>query len=306
MGRKSWYDAGAGRSVRVVPRAGSLSLSRRLHPRTAPGLWECLRYPLADGPGVGLLVFMPPVLLVFSLPLFDVIAVIAPLTRGNWALGLLALPILMPFLFCFAMIVGYGLLVLGQMFVASALGEPDHPRWPEWDRVEVAEGVVRWAWAGLFGAALGGFPMMLYWKSCGDVDWFDRLVFADLAALAVGYALMALSASLLHDSIVAANPVTVVQAVLRIGWDYLRPCLAGVVALGLAAGSLYAIFFLLPVQRLAFAALWGFWVLVFYEAMVVLRMLGLTYHAHAADLVWFTGRPKWGTPGRVGRLYTNS
>ena len=50
---------------------------------------------------------------------------------------------------------------------------------------------------------------------------------------------------------------------------------------------------------------WGFWVLAFYLAMVVLRMIGLTYHAHAHELVWFKRRPKWGIP-RSGNLYSNS
>ena len=42
-------------------------------------------------------------------------------------------------------------------------------------------------------------------------------------------------------------------------------------------------------------ALWAFWVFVLYSAMVALRMMGLTYHAHALDLSWFRA-------GRSGRL----
>ena len=182
-------------------------------------------YPLVDGPGIALLVFFPPVLWLMSLPIFDVIAFLEPLTRGNWALGLLVLPILLPMLISFALVLGYALLFLGQVLVSSAMGDPDHPRWPEWDRQAISEGLGRWMWAGVVGLVVGGFPVALYWKYCGDIDWFDRIVFAELVILGVGYAQLALAASLLHDSLVAANPLTVLLAVARLGWDYVQPCL---------------------------------------------------------------------------------
>ncbi|MCA1684645.1 MAG: hypothetical protein LC745_01415, partial [Planctomycetia bacterium] len=123
--RRSWYDSTAAGSVRLVSKSDAVvgvGPSRRRHPRVAPGLGECLLYPITDGPGVGLLVFMPPVLLFLSLPVFDVIAMLEPLSRGDWAIGLLALPIFLPLIVTFALVLGYGLLFLGQMFVASALG----------------------------------------------------------------------------------------------------------------------------------------------------------------------------------------
>jgi hypothetical protein len=62
----------------------------------------------------------------------------------------------------------------------------------------------------------------------------------------------------------------------------------------------------MPSLKMAILGLWVFWVFLLYEAMVVLRLLGLTYYAHAHDLRWFQHRPRWGTPGRFGRIYTNS
>jgi hypothetical protein len=306
--RKSWYDnTAAVDAVRVVSKTTGLSSSaRRRHPRTAPRLFECLVYPLSDGPGVGLLVFLSPVLLLLSLPIFDVIAIAEPLSRGEWALGLLVLPIFLPLLIVFALVLGYGLLVLGHMFVASALGEPDHPGWPEWNPPAIAEGLGRWLWASLFGLALGGFPVVAYWTYCGDIDWFDWMIFAELVVLGMGYALMALAASLLHDSLSAANPITVFSAIVKVGWDYVQPCLTGGIALMLGAGIIYAVFVKIPSLIQAVAALWGFWVFTLYAAMVVIRMVGLTYHAHAEALGWFQVRPKWGTPARFGRLYSNS
>ncbi len=147
--RRNWYDASAASSVRVVSTNGETwGTMRRKHPRTAPGLVECLLYPVTDGPGIGILFFLPPLLLFLSLPIFDVVALLEPLSRGDWALGLLVVPIFLPLISTFALVFGYGLLFFGHMFVASALGEPDHPRWPEWDSHEISEGLGRWLWAG--------------------------------------------------------------------------------------------------------------------------------------------------------------
>ena len=128
------------------------------------------------------------------------------------------------------MVFGYCLLILGQMLVASALGEYDHPTWPEWNSSAISEGLIRWLWAALFGLTLGGFPMIVYWLYCGNIDGFDRIVFAELAVLGTGYAQMMLAAALLNDSLVAANPVTVLASIFRIGWDYVVPCLVSGVA----------------------------------------------------------------------------
>ncbi len=302
--RKSWYNASAARSVHVVAKPAGLGPSRRLHPRTRPRLGECLLYPLVDGPGVAILVVVPPVLFFQSLPIFDVISIIDPFNRGNWAIGLLVLPILVPMLFSFAMVFGYVLVYFGHLFVASAMGEPDHPRWPEWDAQLISEGLGRWIWAGVFGLAIGGLPVIVYWLYCGDIDWFDRVIIFDLIVIGASYALMSLAASLLHESLVAANPVTVVAAISRVGWDFLMPSVLGGISLLLAAGAIWCVAFLIPVFKLAILGLWGFWVLSLYETMVLLRMLGLTYHAHSQNLVWFSTRPRWAS-SRFGKIYAN-
>jgi hypothetical protein len=306
---KRWYDPEAEDAIRVISRAdreASWSVWKWHHPRVSPGLGECLFYPLQDGPGLGLLVFLPPMLWVLSLPVFDVIAVLQPMTKADWALGLLIVPVMVPMLFSFAMTFGYALLFLGHMLVASALGENDHPRWPEWHPSDITEGIIRWSWAGLFGAVLGGGPLVIYWMHCGDIDWLDWVVFIDLSLLAIGYAQMALAAALLHDNLLAANPVTVLLAVFRIGWDYLRPCLVAAIALVLAVLAGWSLLYHMPTMWMEGLAIWAFWVFVFYEAMVVVRMMGLTYHAHALDLHWFRRRPRWASSKRDGRIYANS
>lgn len=307
--RKRWYDPEADLTVRVIPQADrndSFNSARWRHPRVAPRLGECLLYPLTDGPGLGLLIFLPPMLWILSLPIFDVIAVIQPLTKGDWALGLLVVPVLIPMLFSFSMVFGYALLFVGHILVASSLGENDHPRWPEWQPSDISEGICRWFWAAVFGVVIGGFPVALYWEHCGDIDLFDWVVFIELAMIGAGYTLMALSASLLHDNIIAANPYTVIAAIFRIGWDYLRTCLVASVALFLAGLALWGLVYKMPAVWAEALSLWAFWVFIFYEAMVVIRMMGLTYHAHALDLGWFRRRPRWASSRRDGRIYANS
>src|SRR5262249_21815 len=194
----------------------------------------------------------------------------------------------------------------GHVLVASSMGENDHPRWPEWHPSDIAEGIGRWFWASLFGIAVGGGPLLLYWMHRGDMGLIDWVVLIGLILVAVGYAQMALAAALLHDNIIAANPVTVVTAIARIGWDYLRPCLVSALALVVAGVGLHAMLYTIPSIYTEALAIWLFWLFLFYSAMVVMRMVGLTYHAHAVHLQWFRRRPRWASSRRAGRLYANS
>jgi hypothetical protein len=306
---KRWYDPDAASTLRLIPRAEqeeTWSAAKWRHPQTSPGLGECLLYPLTDGPGLGLLVFLPPIMWVLSLPVFDVISYLHPMTKGDWALGLLIVPVMLPMLFSFAMTFGYALLFLGHVLVASSLGENDHPRWPEWHPSDISEGIGRWFWAGLFGVALGGGPLALYWMHHGDRGLLDWAVFIGLIVVGVGYAQMALAAALLHDNLIAANPVTVIGAIVRIGWDYLRPCLVATLALVMAGMGIWALLNRVPTMWAEGLAIWMFWLVLYYAAMVVMRMVGLTYHAHAMHLHWFRRRPRWASSRRDGRLYANS
>ncbi len=305
--RRSWHVTGMD-DIRVVSTTDRYRVlrTRYLRDHSPVRVTECLVYPFTDGPGVGLLLFFPPALWLLTLPIFDVIAILAPFTKGDWALGLLVMPVFMPLLFSFVMTLGYVLLFLGQMLVASAMGDGDHPRWPEWHPNQIAEGIGRWLWAGLFGAALAGLPIIAYWIRCGDVDWVDRVVITELIVLAAGYAQMALAAALLHDNIIAANPITVISAVVRIGWRYLQASLVAGIALIMIFGAFTAVLAEISSLKIAFVALWVFWVFALYAGMVVMRMMGLTYYVHASALGWFRRVPKWGLPMRVGKIYTNS
>jgi hypothetical protein len=306
--RKRWYDPDGALTVRVVrpfDRDESSCAIRWRHKRVPPRLGECLAYPLIDGPGLGLLVFFPPILFLLTLPIFDVIAVLEPL-KGDWALGLLVVPVMVPVVFSFSMTFGYALLFLGHVLVSSALGENDHPRWPEWHPADIAEGIFRWIWACLWGAGIVAGPIALYWMNCGEVDWADWVVICVLTLLGAGYSLMVLAASLLHENVLIANPVTVFAAIARIGSGYLWLCVAAGIAVGLAALGVWGLLYKMPRMWIEAVALWGYWVFFLYMAMAMLRMVGLMCYAHALHLSWFRRKPTWATSVRDGRIYSNS
>jgi len=307
---KRWYNPEAAGSLLLVQHSKddeeTLSSYRWKHARTTPGLMECLLYPLSDGPGLGLMVLFPPFLFLLSLPVFDLIAVLEPMTKSDWALGLLVVPVFIPLLFSFGSVVTYVLIFLGRVLVASALGENDHPHWPELSAEDLSEGLARWIWAFLMGGSLGMTPAAMFWMLFGSIDWPTLAIFGALLFLGVGFAQMALAASLVRESLTEANPVTVVVGVYRMGWAYLAPTVVASVAALLTVLFIYSLLFRMSRMWMEAVALWAFWVYAVYTGMVVLRMLGLTYYAHGMDLYWFRRRPRWAAGGRPGRIYANS
>jgi hypothetical protein len=258
--------------------------------RPESGLRESLLYPLWGATGVALLVLTPPLLWITSVPLLTTIAAFSG-QDSPFRIG--ALLILIPASLSFGVVFGYALLFLGGVAASSAMGETHHPRWPDWDLSSIFLGLGRWAWAGLIGGVVGGFPAVAYWMYCGDVDLFDGMILAELSAVGAVYALMGLLASILHESALAANPFTVVRAIKRVGWGYAQPCLAAGFAVVVAMTLLSASF---EVENPALSAFlfWLFWLVSLYVAMVVLRVLGLFYHRHARELGWFRDRTGWG------------
>lgn len=254
-------------------------------------LRDSLLYPLWGATGVALLVIFPGLLWVTSLPLVSTLLTIRTTQSVVAASSLFFL--LIPAAIVFTGVLGYVLLYLGRVAASSALGEVHHPRWPDWEVSGVLFGLGRWAWAGLVGFAAGGFPATAYWLYCGDVDLFDAMILGELVALGAVYALLALLASILHEDALAANPFTVLAAVWRSGWGYAQPCLLAGAAVVVVV-TLGAATFEVSHPLLGAFLFWAFWFVALYEAMVVLRVLGLFYHKHARELGWFRGRTGWG------------
>ena len=263
-----------GRPLRVWRRRKDVSLG------------ECFLYPIVDGPGIALLVFLPPFLAFMALPVFDMIVNFKPGNALN-PIALLIVPFTLPLVASFALTIGYVLIFLGRIVSTSASGESDHPRFPAWDRMEILEELARWIWASMTGLAIGGIPALLYWINCGDVDWLDLFLFADLAILGASFAQMALVAALLHESLLAANPITVTRSIARIGWDYLAPCVLTGLAFVIDITAWVLVLLHSPSLEVGVFGLWACWVFTLYAAMVVFRVLGTVYYKHADRLGWF-------------------
>jgi hypothetical protein len=137
------------------------------------------------------------------------------------------------------------------------------------------------------GLIVGGFPAVAYWVNCGEVDWLDWFLFLDLTILGAAYAQMALMASLLHETLVAANPITVARAMARLGWDYLGPCVVTGLAIALDVTAWSYVLLHSRDVMLGVLGLWACWVFTLYLATVISRVLGTTYYKHSATLGWF-------------------
>jgi hypothetical protein len=263
-----------GRPLRVWRRRRDLSLG------------ENFRYPIVDGPGIALMVFLPPFLAIMALPVFDMMVDITPENALN-PINLLIIPFSLPLVISSTLTIGYVLLFLGRIVTSSASGQEDHPRFPIWDRLEILEELARWIWAALTGLAIGGLPAMVYWEHCGEVDWLDLALFIVLAIVGISYAQMALMTSLLHDSLAAANPITVIRSIARIGEGYLAPCLVTTLAIFLGLTAWRMVLLHSPNMGLGLVGLWACWVFTLYAAMMVVRVLGTLYYKNETRLAWF-------------------
>jgi hypothetical protein len=114
-------------------------------------------------------------------------------------------------------------------------------------------------------------------------------------AAGTAYSQFAIVAVLLHDDLRAANPITVLRALMRCGRDSPK---AGALTFLSSALICVTIPLLFRLSMLAAAAaVWFYWVAVLYVAMVVGRVLGLVYRRNATALEWFPDRPRWGVRG---------
>jgi hypothetical protein len=236
-------------------------------------------------------VVLPPLLWISSVLFYE--GVTAVVEGGGSPAGLMGLLIAMPTGAGLLLSGGYTLLFLGRVLAASALGEAHHPRWPDWDVTAIFHGLARWLLAGVLGGVVGGGPALAYWLHCGPVEPADAAIIAGLLTLGAGYGLMALLASILHEDVRAANPLTVLRAIVTLGPGYIRPCLVCGGAILLTGSILYGAS-RVDNPLLARGIIYVFWLVALYATMVVFRVLGLFYGQHARALGWFRNRKRWG------------
>lgn len=258
-------------------------------PQPESRLRESLRYPFWGATGVALLVIFPPILWVVSIM---VMLLGSAVVMGSGLVKIVSLISMIPAGLGLFAAGGFLLLYLAKVLASSAIGEMHHPKWPDWEISALTFGLGRWLFALLVGGVVGGVPATAFWIYCGDIGFFDAIILAELIAVGAIYALMALLASILHDDIWGANPITVVRAIGIVGWGYAEPCLVTGIAVVLAS-TVLALALEVDSPLLSAICFYLFWVFALYEAMVVLRVLGLFYRKHARALGWFRGRTGW-------------
>ena len=267
----------AGEGPIAPPKAGDIALG------------QSIAYPLWSWSSVAMLIYLPPALTLTSAPLPFLVGLLfggTPFTLGG-------LILLAPGFFMGICVWGYTLVYLGNVLISSALGETLPPRTPHFGEEDILRVLGRWFWGLIVGVGVGALPGIAYWIYCGEIDWADRLMFINLAALGTAYAQMALLAVLLYDDPLAANPITVLRAIFRVGWDYAGVCFLSGAFLVSIVFQLAAIAKMEDVltRTLVF---WFFWVNFLYGAMVILRRLGRFCLKHRIVLAWFPDRPTWG------------
>ncbi len=264
---------------------GPLKAPKRLEKRFR----ESLAYPLWSWSSVAILIFLPPLLAIVSSPLTFLLGIFS----GGTPFSIASLILLIPTTLGCAAIGGYTLAFMSHVLTSSAFGEPLPPRAPNLQDGSIFRVLGRWFWAFLMGFAIGFVPAVAYWINCGEIDWVDRLMLLNLTALGAAYAQMALLATLLHDDPFAANPITVLPAIIRVGWDYVGISLLGAGFI-LGMGGLHALIQMVNNSLLSVIFIWLYWVIFLYTAMIVLRRQGLFCHRHKVVLAWFRDRPTWG------------
>ena len=269
---KRWYDPDAAVSVRVISQAdrdAPINVSRWRHARVAPSLGECLIYPLSDGPGLGLLVLLPPILWFLSLPIFDIIAVLQPLTKSDWALGALDRAGDDPR----ALQLRDDLRLRAACSSATSWSRApwariDHPRWPEWHPATSPKGSAAGSGRPCSASLIGGIPVALLLDPLRRhrlvrlgrlrrADHAGRRLRADGAG---GVALARQHHRGQSDHGRRGDPSD------RLG--YLRPCLVASIALVLAGLGVWGLLYKMPTMWMEAVAIWAFWVFRFYAAMV--------------------------------------
>jgi len=194
-------------------------------------------------------------------------------------------------------VMGYLASYLMKIVNTSASGDPEPPDWPDVHHLYEDIFVPFFRWIGCMFIAF--LPLTILFIMNVSADVADKppmialspLGTAILLVVGAAYLPMAMLAVSLWDSVAAAGPQRVLPAIMRLGAPYLLvvAILAVVLVLfqlvetGLQVAVTAAFGELLG---LAFAyTIGGFFSL--YSAMVVGRILGLTYHVYGDRLKWF-------------------
>jgi hypothetical protein len=194
----------------------------------------------------------------------------------------------------------YWLQYLARVLVCSAMGDTTPPRTPDRNFEGFFSGLSPWfVWLGL-GGFVGLLPMLSYCLHENSAGAWTSPPALWLCLLGFPYVVMALLMSFLHDHALAALPLAVLGAILRLGASFFLLCayILGIGALGLATFQL--VLWLRPGHFWIYLGCCLIaWLTVFWCSIVIMRVLGTYYYDRRELLGWHHERPRWGVKWKL-------
>lgn len=213
----------------------------------------------------------------------------------------LALISILPVAFLLPLVLLYWVQYLGRVLVFSAMGDTVPPRTPDRNFDGFFSGLSPWfVWVAL-GGSVGSLPLVVYgfYQHFAALEWSWPLALL-LFLLGFPYVVMALLISFLHDHALAANPLNVTSAMLRLGSSFFLLCAFALGTLALGAAAFALVLWLRPSHFAIYIVLCLVCLIVVeWCLIVIMRVLGTYYYRRRELLEWHHERPRWGVAWKV-------
>jgi hypothetical protein len=260
-------------------------------------------YPLRGADSLGVIATTSVVLWFFTIlvPEYCFTLMADADSMGAALLGnLIALISILPFVLLFPLLIFYCLQYLGRTMVSSAMGETRPPRTPDRNFDGFFNGMSPWLIWLVLGVFVGVLPLFLYIYTASTRGDVNVVVAIGLLLVGLPYVVIAMMMSFLHDHALAANPLSVFGAIVRLGLSYWLLCVFVAAAVTLALGFFAAVW-LLRANHVGIYILFALvaWVVIQWALIVVMRVLGIYYYRHRDRLRWHHERPRWGVAWRL-------
>ncbi len=213
----------------------------------------------------------------------------------------IALISILPVVFLLPFGLFYWLQYLGRVLVFSAMGDTMPPRTPDRNFDGFFSGLSPWfVWLAL-GGSVGLLPLVVYGLyQHAAAEELSRPLALLLFALGSPYIAMALLMSFLHDHALAANPLNVTSAMLRLGGSFFLLCAFALGTLGLGEAAFTLVLWLRPSHFPIYIVLClAAWIVVLWCSIVIMRVLGTYYYVRRDLLEWHRERPRWGVAWKL-------
>jgi hypothetical protein len=213
----------------------------------------------------------------------------------------LALISILPVAFLTPIVLLYWFQYLGRVLVFSAMGDTMPPRTPDRNFDGFFSGLSPWfVWLAM-GVSVGMLPLAGYglYQHSAALEWSWPLA-SLLLSVGFPYVVMALLISFLHDHALAANPLNVLSAILRLGSSFFLLCAFSLGTLALGAAAFVLVLSLRPSHFAIYIVLCLVCLIVVeWCLIVIMRVLGTYYYCRRELLEWHHERPRWGVVWKV-------